>query len=259
MPDRRRRRRGTARRTATERARYLAHRLGTMLRDARAARGIRQLDAAVQAGVSQSFWSRLERGTTTAVSLETLAACGVAVGLQLAAFFEQAPGADAPRDIEHLRRQDRVVRMAARGGWTAAPEALLLNDGPRPRSIDVLLLRKATREAAVVEIWDLPLDGGEAMRGLDAKVLATRTRLGPDWRVEGLLVLRGTRRNRALVGELAHLFGARFPASSVRWIRALANPEVRMPPATGLAWTDVAGTQLIAARLGSQRAPRTRA
>ena len=118
--------------------------------------------------------------------------------LQLAAFFEAMPGADLPRDIEHLRRQNLVVATAQAGGWTAIPEATL-DEGRWSRSIDVLLSRAARREAAVVEVWDLLLDGGEAMRGLEAKVQALRAQLDPAWRVQGLLLVRGTHRNRKLV------------------------------------------------------------
>lgn len=249
MPDRRLRRAGSARRAARVRARYLARRVGIMLREARQSVGMRQLDAAARAGVTQSFWSRLERGVSTAVSIETLAACGLAVDLQLAAFFEHAPGASLPRDIEHLRRQSLLIGIAAQGGWRGLPESILANDGPRPRSIDVLLTRDATREAAVVEIWDLVLDGGEAIRGLEAKVAATRQRLGAGWRVQGLLLLRRTARNRALVRELAPLIRARYP-SSAGWLRALRDPATPMPDAGGFAWTSVAGDRLIAARLG---------
>lgn len=168
--------------------------------------------------------------------------------MQLAAFIEAMPGADLPRDIEHLRRQSLVVATAARGGWTALPEANL-EEGRWSRSIDVLLGRAARREAAVVEIWDLLLDGGEAMRGLTAKVNALRARLGGDWRVAGLLVVRGTHRNRRLVRDLAALFAARYPASSASWLRALSEPDAPMPDGAGFAWTDVPGTRLVAARL----------
>ena len=164
--------------------------------------------------------------------------------------MEALPGASLPRDMEHLRRQSLLVGIAERGGWRAAPEAALVNDGPRPRSIDVLLTRVLTREAAVVEIWDLLLDGGDAMRGLEAKVAATRARLGSEWRVEGLLLLRRTTRNRQVVRDLAPLFAARFPASSAAWLRALADPAAQMPHAAGFAWTSVAGDRLIRARLG---------
>ena len=185
-----------------------------------------------------------------AATLETLAACAAALRVQLAAFVEAMPGASLPRDIEHLKRQALLVRISMRGGWTAEPEAALAGDGPRPRSIDVLLMRATRREAAVVEIWDLLGDGGEAMRGLEAKVQATRDRLGPGWRVQGLLLLRRTRRNRQLVRELAPLIAARYRGSSARWLAALADPARPMPPAGGFAWTSVAGDRLVAARLG---------
>lgn len=233
---------------ARERAAYLARRAGIALRETRVAAGLAQVEVAHRAGVSQTEVSRLERGRGAHTDLETLAACGAALGLQLATFYEQAPGASLPRDMEHLRRQSLLVGIAVRGGWRAAPEELIASDGPRPRSIDVLLTRVTTREAAVVEIWDLLLDGGGAMRSLDAKVLATRARVGPEWRVEGLFLLRRTSRNRAVVKTLAPLIEARFPASSVAWLTALSVSGAAMPEAAGFAWTSVEGERLIAAR-----------
>jgi hypothetical protein len=112
------------------------------------------------------------------------------------------------------------------------------------------LTRVERREVAIVEIWDLILDGGAAMRGLEAKVHAMRARLGGDWHVQGLLVVRGTKRNRALVRELAPLFAARYPASSTAWLAALEDPARPMPGAAGFAWTSVSGDRLVAARLG---------
>jgi transcriptional regulator with XRE-family HTH domain len=238
-----------ARRRGLARAESVAGRVGTGLREARRAQGRTQGSVAREAGISQPFLSRIERGRELGVSLATLAACASALQVQLAAFIEALPGSSLPRDIQHLRRQALVVRTAGPGGWTAEPEAALAGDGPRPRSIDVLLTRVARREAAVVEIWDLLADGGEAMRGLEAKVVATRRRLGPGWRVQGLLVLRATRRNRDLVRDLAPLFAARYPASSVGWLRSLADPRSPMPDAAGIAWSNVAGDRLVAARL----------
>jgi transcriptional regulator with XRE-family HTH domain len=135
------------------RAAYVAGRLGIGLREARLAAGLVQREVAARAGVSQPEIARLEGGHGSATGIDTWAACGAAVGLQLAAFFEAAPGAQAPRDIEHLKRQNLVIATAAAGGWHAEPEAPLPGDGPRPRSIDVLLTRSARREAAVVEVW----------------------------------------------------------------------------------------------------------
>ena len=245
-----RRRTSRLQRDAADRARYLARRAGQALRDTRHAAGLTQAAVAERAGVAQTEVSRLERGFGAHADLETLAACGAALGLQLAAFFEQAPGASLPRDMQHLRRQNLIIVWSTPGGWTPGPESLLPNDGPRPRSIDVLLERPLRREAAVVEIWDLIDDGGAAMRGLEAKVLATRQRLGPDWHVEGLLLVRATRRNRQLVGGLRALFAARYTASSSAWLRALHDPNVPLPSSGGFAWTSVNGDRLIAARLG---------
>jgi transcriptional regulator with XRE-family HTH domain len=239
---------GAAQRRGRARADAVARRIGTGLKEARLAQGLRQADAAGAAGITQPHYSRIERGREPGATLQTLCACAAALNVQLAAFVQAMPGADLPRDIEHLRRQNLVVTTAATGGWTAIPEANL-DEGRWSRSIDVLLSRAARREAAVVEIWDLLLDGGEAMRGLAAKVGALRQRLGPEWRVQGLLVVRGTHRNRALVRELGRLFASRYPAPSTDWLRALTDPGSAMPNAGGFAWTSVAGDRLTTARL----------
>ena len=231
------------------RATYVAKRLGIGLRDGRIAAGLPQREVAERAGVSQPEVAKLEGGHGSDTGVDTWAACGAAVGLQLAAFFEAAPGADVPRDIEHLKRQNLVIATAAGGGWRAEPEAALPGDGPRPRSIDVLLTRDVRPEAAVVEVWNLVVDGGQVMRSLEAKVLDTRERLGADWHVEGLLIVRGTQRNRRLIGDLAALFSARYPASSHAWLRALVDRAVPMPDADGFAWTDVKGERLLPSRL----------
>jgi transcriptional regulator with XRE-family HTH domain len=262
MPNRHRRRAGSARLAGRRRATYLAHRLGVGLRESRRALDLRQVDTADRAGVSQPFWSLLERGGAGTASLETLAACAAAVGAQLAAFIEAAPGADLPRDIEHLRRQQLVIGVAGGGGWISRPERLIDQDARRSRSVDVELERAARREIAVVEILDLMADGGDAMRGLADKVAAVRRAAPAGWTVAGLLVLRRTARNRAVVREFADLFAARFPGSSTDWLVALRDPARPMPKGDGLVWSSVDGRRLLAARLrqGSSgpRAPRDR-
>ena len=180
-----RRRSTRARRTGLGRAGYLARRLGVALRDRRRGLHLTQREVAERAGVSQREVSRLELGHGGNTNVDTWAVVGAALGLQLASFFEQAPGADQPRDLEHLRRQDLVIRSATPGGWRGRPEVLLQDDGRYPRSIDVTLERADRREVAVVEVWDLLTDGGAAIRGLGSKVQATRQRLGPGWHARG--------------------------------------------------------------------------
>jgi transcriptional regulator with XRE-family HTH domain len=104
-----------------------------------------QREVAERAGISQSFYSRIELGRGSRASLETLAACALACDSQLAAFIEALPGASLPRDIEHVRRQQAVISLAAAGGWRAMPERPIDPESPRSRSVDVLLERAVDR------------------------------------------------------------------------------------------------------------------
>ena len=246
MPDRVRRRAGTSRLEGRRRAVALVRRVGLGLRESRTALRLTQAQAAERAGVSQPFWSRLERGLITTVSIETLASCAAAVGVQLAAFIEARPGASLPRDIEHLRRQELVVNVARPGGWRGRPEYGIDPSAAWSRSIDVLLDRRDGAEFAVVELEDLLADGGSAMRGLADKVAAVRRSSPPEAHVAGLLILRATSRNRATMKELASLFETRFPGSSSAWLRALQNPNEPMPLEDGVLWSSVSGDRLMA-------------
>lgn len=207
----------------------------------------------------------MERGLGQTASIETLASVAAAVGRQLAAFLEDAPGADRPRDYEHLKRQQLIIETAALGGWRAAPELAIDPGWVRSRSVDVYLERPTQREAAVVEVWDFFDDVGAAVRGLDGKVAALVRRHALSeaaagaglpgaagsrpWRVGGLFVVRGTRRNRTLTDEFRSLFAGRFQASGDAWLVALRDSARPLPPGDAVVWTDVAGTRLIPSRL----------
>ena len=257
MPDRSRRRAGSSRIEGRNRGSTIANRLGVGLRESRLARGLRQVDVADRAGVAQTWISKMERGLGRTASLETWASVAAAVDQQLAAFLEDVPGADRPRDYEHLKRQQLIIETATSGGWLAIPELAIDLAPTRSRSVDVFLERAARREAVVVEIWDYFDDVGAAVRGLDGKVatlvrrcaIAEASAGSPAWRVGGLFVVRGTRRNRALVHEVSAIFRARFPGSSDAWMVALKDPRQPLPTQDALVWTDVAGTRLMPARL----------
>src|SRR4051794_7894218 len=112
-----------------ERAGYLARRLATALKERRRASHLSQRRLAELVGLSQPEIHRLEVGRGANAGLDTWAAVAAALEMQLAAFVEQVPGASQPQDIEHLKRQDLVIRTAAAGGWHAEPEAMLADDG----------------------------------------------------------------------------------------------------------------------------------
>jgi hypothetical protein len=104
------------------------------------------------------------------------------------------------------------------------------------------------------------MDVGAVMRGLEDKVAAIRRECAgrehaDRWRVRGLLIVRATRRNRVLIGELAQLLAARYPARSAAWLAAVGHANTPMPDDDGFLWTAVASPDLRAARLSRARAP----
>ncbi|MGH2512197.1 MAG: helix-turn-helix domain-containing protein [Candidatus Limnocylindrales bacterium] len=251
---------GLETRAGRRRARMVAARLGTAVREARLSAGLTQVQVADRSGLSQPFLSQLERGDGESSSIETWAVVAAAVGEQLVSFLEHAPGAGLPRDIEHLRRQSALIRLAAPGAWAGLPELAVNPERRWSRSIDVALVRNSTAEAVVAEIWNWFEDVGEALRGLDEKVAVVRNRLDPrvEWTVRALFVVRDTRRNRALINELRPLFLARFQADSGPWLRALTDPDCRLPDGDGLLWSDRTGTRLRASRLRASSTARAR-
>ena len=140
-----------------------------------------------------------------------------------------------------------IVRVAADGGWRANVERAIDPDARRSRAVDVELRRLERGEAVVVELVDLLADAGSDMRGLSDKVAAVRREL-PGARVAGLLIVRGTRRNRALIGELASIIDARFPEPSAAWLNALRRRDTPMPTGDGILWVRVDGSGLFARR-----------
>jgi transcriptional regulator with XRE-family HTH domain len=230
-----------------QRAAVVAARLGVALRDARRSALLSQHAVAERCGISQQRISELERGRGERATLGTWSKVAAGVGEQLVAFIENQPGANLPRDIEHARRQALVIETARGGGWVATPEARVLTYPDRPRSIDVLLRRREREEAAVIEVWNLILDVGAAIRGLDDKIAAVGSDSGAE-RVAALWVVRSTSRNRSVLAQLAPMIGPRFPADPRAWLRALRDPDAPMPVDPGILWTDNSGTRLFAGR-----------
>ena len=250
MPDRSRRTRaGRARLLGRRRGSAVAERLGAALRSGRLRAGLTQAALGTEVGVTQGWVSEAEHGLGASGSIETWAALAAGIGLQLAAFFELAPGASPPRDLQHLRRQQIVIDVARRGGWQGRPEfGIQAADGSQ-RFIDVLLERSTpTAEILVVEVVDLLVDLGEDMRGLERKVVAVRS-LFPGRRVAGLLIIRATNRNRSLVREFGSLLASRFTWGP-QWLRALGD-VAPLPAGDGVLWSASQTGALSAMRLAA--------
>jgi transcriptional regulator with XRE-family HTH domain len=223
-------------------------RLAEQIRSARLRRGWTQEHLANQSGLQRLVVGRAER-QVGALSIETLERISMALGLPLVVEL----GRDAHDDVAdagHLLMQELVLRLSRACGFEVHFELPTRPADPW-RSIDVVIGAKPRMLAIQVECWNTIGDIGGASRStlrkqaeLDALLAAT---WGPGARVRSVWVVRATGRNRALIARYPEVFGARFPASSGRWVKALTTGS-EPPDQPGLVWSTVGGTRLFAWR-----------
>ena len=137
--------------------------LGADLREARIARGLRQIDVARAIGVSDVQIGRVERGVLATLGLADIARHAAVVGLRLHARFY--PNTGGLRDAAQL---DLLRRLRARIGdrWTWQLEAPLPIPGDQ-RAFDALLTRGPTSIA--VEAITRLRDAQAQLRAATAK------------------------------------------------------------------------------------------
>ncbi len=232
-----------------------------MLRDGRTRLRLRQADAAIKAGISQSEWSALELGRNAA-TVPTLNRAAFAVGGSLDAWIKQTSAAGQPRDAVHLRHQELIIRLSIGGGWRALPEEPIDRDARTSRAADVLLHRTSQRhgvdEYAFWDVWDWFDDVGGPVRDFGRRIEAVDryavARMRGDNaqlpRIGGCFVVRATNRNRSLISDHRHFFGARFPGSGHKWLGALTDRGAEIPKEPALVWVAVNADRLFPSRLG---------
>jgi transcriptional regulator with XRE-family HTH domain len=182
--------------------------LGAELRDARLARGLRQLDVARAIAKSQARVSRVEHGRLADLSIAELARHAAAVGLRLHARLYPAGG--GLRDAAQL---DLLRHLRARIGdrWSWLLEAPLNIPGDL-RAFDALL-SGPTVTIAVEAITRLR----DAQAQLRAAALKQR-----DGQVSRLVILiRATHSNREALASAADVLATNFPLGTRATLRAL--------------------------------------
>ena len=184
--------------------------LGSELRDARVARGLRQTDVARAAGSSHSHVSRLEGGQLASVGLADLASHGAVVGLRLRARFYPTGG--GLRDEAQLAL---LRRLRARTGnqfhWQLEAPLNLPGD---LRAFDALLSNGGVTIAveAITRLRD-------AQAQLRAATLKQR-----DGGVERLIiVLRTSHSNRQALASGGDVLAIQFPLGTKAILAALAR------------------------------------
>lgn len=116
-------------------------RVGRVFRAVRLRRGLRQLDVASAAGVSQQLVSLLEHGRFELITVHALRRVGAALEITLP-FHPHWRGAEPARllDADHATLVEVVARRLRRAGWQTEFEYTFNVYGERG-SVDVLAWR----------------------------------------------------------------------------------------------------------------------
>ena len=224
--------------------------LGGDLRASRLRRRVLQRELGDIVGVTQVTISRLELGRGGSLSLDVWQRAFAALDRQLVlnATRDQL---EQPADAGHLQIQELLLRLGRRVGYKGSFE-LATRPAEPSRSVDVGLRDDRRRRLVLVECWNTIGDVGAAVRSTNRKLAEAAqlaVAIGGDrpYAVAACWVVRATTRNRALVARYPEVFVAKFPGSSLGWVRALSQ-RTEAPPETGLLWCDVAATRVCAWR-----------
>jgi transcriptional regulator with XRE-family HTH domain len=203
-------------------------RVGTILRAIRIRRGLRQVDVARLAFVSDATVSRIERGHLEDLSLRTIRRVARVLEVQLQLNPWSRHG-DLHRfaTAGHAEVVESVIHALIDCGWEPRAEVSFSFNGERG-FIDVLAWHAHTRTVLVIEIKTEIVDVGEAVGTLDRKRrLAARVAREQGWEPANIacaLIVEDTRTNRRRVGAHRATFGSLLPGDA-RTVRALMrNP-----------------------------------
>jgi transcriptional regulator with XRE-family HTH domain len=203
--------------------------VGRQVQAVRLARGLRQADVAVRAGVSRASVSRLERGQFEGMTIATIRAISRAMRMPgLARLGWVGPEVDRLLDRVHATMVEQAAGCLERVGWSLAPEHSFSHFGERG-AVDLLGWHAATRTLLIVEIksriWDLQ----DTLSTIDRKrrLLPGLVPGSLGWQprhVGVLLVMPETRGHRRVVERHAATFRAALPARQVEVSNWLEHP-----------------------------------
>lgn len=200
---------------------------GSRVRSVRIRMGLRQVDVAARAGVSDVTVSRIERGHLDSVTVSALRTVASALEIRVD-IVPRWRGGDLDRLINgrHAHLAELFVqRLHLLPGWEVRPEVSFSIFGERG-IIDLLAWHEAERALLVIELKTEIVDVGELLGTLDRKVrLARGIAADLGWRadiVSACLVVAGTRTNRRRTEAVSSVLRSALPQDGRQfgvWLR----------------------------------------
>lgn len=198
-------------------------RVGAVLRAVRIRRGLRQVDVAQIARVSDVTVSRIERGHFDALSLRSIRAVARALEVRIdLAPWSRHGDLHHFATSEHAGLVESIIGGLRELGWDSRAEVSFSAAGERG-FIDILAWHAATRTLLVIEVKTEIVDVGELLGTFDrkrrlARRVAEDLRWVPDAVCAAVMVL-DTRTNRRRVGDHMGTIRTQLPADG-RQLRA---------------------------------------
>lgn len=183
---------------------------------------------AARAGLSQSAYSRAERGLVAGLTLSALDRVASALDAELVVELRYRGGAiDRLIDRVHAALVEHVVKHLRSAGWDPVVEFSFNVFGERG-SVDILAWHAATRTLLIVEVKSRFTDLQAMLLSLSRKLRLvpdeTRRELGWDpVAVARIVVAPGSTENRGVLESHRETFAVVLPARASairRWIRA---------------------------------------
>jgi len=203
-------------------------RVGALLRALRIRRGLRQIDVAAMAGLSDQTISRIERGRLEALSIAALRRVTRVLEARLdLVIWTRAGDVERIASSSHAALVDVLISDLSARGWIARPEVSFSVYGERGL-IDVAAWHEPSQTFLVIEVKTAVVDVGELLGTLDRKRrLAPQIARQLGWSPADYataLVVSDTTTNHRRIREHAATFGSTLPDSGQRFRSFIRRP-----------------------------------
>jgi transcriptional regulator with XRE-family HTH domain len=227
-----------------------AARLGSALRTIRLRLGLRQVDVARRAGLSQTIVSRVERGMAASVRVSTMLTVAEALEASVDLGLRWR-GGELSRVLNagHAAMHEAAAQLfRGHPAWVLAPEVTFSIYGERG-AIDLLAFHPESRTLLVVELKTQLVDVQGLIGAVDRyRRLAPRVAASREWQpvaTGALVLMRDTSTNRRAVAAHATVLRASFPYDGRAMSRWLKHPS---GPFSGLAFLSDSHLRTVSAK-----------